>query len=115
MPDSNETERGNEPAKENQMTIENFVAVAQEVIDVHMAANFPTLPRPVLTIAKGGRKYAKIVRTDSQASVHCFVEKETGTILKAASWSTPAKGARGNISDADGGRSAVTPYGAKYR
>ena len=96
------------------MTIENFVAVAQKIIDDHMDANFPTLARPVLTIDKGGRKYARIVVDDGQRSVYCFVEVATGNILKAAGWQKPSPIVRGNINDADGGLSAITPYGAVY-
>jgi hypothetical protein len=97
------------------MEITDFVKVAQGIIDTHMAANFPNLDRPILSIDKGGRKYARIVRDDgSQKSVHCFVEIATGDILKPAGWKSPAKHARGNINDADGGASAMTPYGAKY-
>ena len=45
-----------------------------------------------------GKKFAKITRTSwGQKSVHCFVEIATGNIYKAATWSAPAKGIRGNI------------------
>jgi hypothetical protein len=98
-------------------TIEEFLAVAQDVCDKHMEAHFPNNPRAVLSIDPKGRKYAKIVREDEGGgggSVHCFVEIATGNILKAASWKAPAKHARGNINDEDGGRSALGPYGAVY-
>lgn len=63
-----------------------------------------------------GAKNAKIIRSDrGQRSVYCFVDRETGDILKAASWRAPAKHARGNIKDPDGGwGTAVGPYGAAY-
>ena len=96
--------------------IDSFVKVAQEVVDEHAAAHFPNNPRHILTV-KRGRKYAKLIRTDedgSHRSVHCFVNMENGDILKAATWAAPAKHARGNVADADGGRSAVGPYGANY-
>ena len=48
--------------------------------------------------AETGRKYIRIVITNhSQRSVYCFIERETGNILKDAGWKAPAKGARGNI------------------
>ena len=97
--------------------IEKFLAVAQAVCDEHMQANFPNNPRHVLSIDPKGRKYAKIVRANedgSAKSVHCFVNLENGDILKAAGWNAPAKHARGNINDPDGGRSAMGPYGANY-
>lgn len=95
-------------------TIPDFVATAQQLIDDHMAANFPNNPRRVLSIDKGGRKYARIVVDDGQRSVYCFVEVKTGNILKAAGWQKPSPIVRGNINDADGGLSAITPYGAVY-
>ena len=55
-----------------------------------------------------GRKYLKIVRSDPQASVWGFVQKDDdgkfrgGDILKAASWASPARNkARGNVLDDD--------------
>jgi len=45
-----------------------------------------------------GKKYARITKTSwGQKSVHCFVEMTTGDIYKAATFSAPAKGVRGNI------------------
>ena len=36
-----------------------------------------------------------------QSSIHAFVDIVTGDLLKAAGWKKPAKGARGNVADAD--------------
>ena len=49
-----------------------------------------------------GRKYYKIVHVqtttnDVHTSVHCFVDKKTGDVYKAAGWAAPAKGVRFNI------------------
>ena len=47
-----------------------------------------------------GEKYWKITRTSyGQTSVHCFVEKATGDIFKAETFSRPAKKARGNVNN----------------
>lgn len=44
------------------------------------------------------RKYLKIVMNYGDGrSVHCFVNKTTGDVLKSASWSSPAKGVRYNL------------------
>ena len=55
-----------------------------------------------------GRKYLKVVKEDNQTMVWGFIVKKddgkfrAGDILKAASWSTPARNkARGNILDGD--------------
>jgi len=44
-----------------------------------------------------GSKNVRVVQHTGTASVYCFVNIETGDILKAAGYKAPAKGARGNI------------------
>ncbi len=63
--------------------------------------------------AEVGKKYARIVKSDmgDSRSAFCFVDLATGAILKAAGWSSPAKHARGNISN---GAADLGPYGAYY-
>lgn len=43
--------------------------------------------------AEPGRKYDKIIASDRYGSrhVHAFVERETGALLKAASWKAPQR------------------------
>jgi hypothetical protein len=50
-------------------------------------------------IIESGRKYHKIIMIDSGKgrSVHAFVDKKTGSLLKSASWKAPAKGERYNL------------------
>ena len=58
-----------------------------------------------------GRKYAKVL---DDHGVYCFVDRKTGDVLMAASWSAPAKHARGNIYAADP-LAGVDKFGAVYR
>jgi len=45
-----------------------------------------------------GRKYHKIImNANGQKSVHAFVDKKTGSLLKSASWKAPVKGERFNL------------------
>jgi hypothetical protein len=47
-----------------------------------------------------GRKYYKVIMiTNGSKSAHCFVDKQTGSVLKSASWRSPAKGERFNLLD----------------
>jgi len=97
--------------------LDRFVEAAQKIMDDNREARFPDIPRDVLSIDPKGIKYAKIVRGREGGpvdSVHCFVNKGNGDVLKAAGWKAPAKHARGNIFDDDHGASAMTPYGAAY-
>lgn len=50
-------------------------------------------------IIESGRKYHKIIMVDcgGSRSVHAFVDKKTGSVLKSASWRAPAKGERYNL------------------
>lgn len=66
-----------------------------------------------LTLEEGPKK-VRVVKNCSGKAVFCFVDKATGDILKAESWSSAAKGKRGSIYDDDHGASAVTEYGANY-
>ena len=48
-----------------------------------------------------GRKYHKVMMTTdgNSRSVHCFIDKKTGDVLKAESWKSPSKGVRYNLLD----------------
>lgn len=49
---------------------------------------------------ESGRKYYKLIHKDGiSRSVHCFINKTTGDVLKSASWKSPAKGVRYNLLD----------------
>lgn len=69
-----------------------------------------------LSIDPKGRRYVRIVRTDSAGgnSVYCFVDRTNGNILKAAGWAKPAKHARGNIYNTGNGLNGMNAYGAFY-
>jgi len=49
-----------------------------------------------------------------KSGVYAFIDRTTGDVFKAASWSAPAKGARGNLFDAAGGLGRVTANGLEY-
>ena len=87
-----------------------FLAAAQGISDSYMKTNFPKLERPNLDWSEG-KRYIKVFREDS---VHCFVDKTNGNILKAASWKAPAKHARGNIHEYDNGAHCMSAYGTIY-
>jgi hypothetical protein len=99
--------------------LEGFRATAEGVARKHFADNDYTFAVPNVEIAKGGRKYIKLIRTESdtetgevrgQSFVHSFVEIATGDIFKPASFKVPAKHARGSIYR-DSGRDSMEPAG----
>ena len=95
--------------------IENYVTDLQMYINSYWEQMKYKFNAPTLSI-DWGRKNAKVVMDNNgQRSVHHFVELETGNILKAAGWSAPAKGIRGNIATATFGPNGnVDVYGARY-
>ena len=54
---------------------------------------------PIDYVIETGKKYHKVIMVDggSSRSVHAFVDKNTGSVLKSASWKAPAKGERYNL------------------
>ena len=89
-----------------------YVEKLRENLEAYYGAKgFTHVRAPEVTVW-WGRKYVKVVVGDS---VHTFVNRENGDILKAASYKAPAKnGVRGSIFAEDFGMSAVGPYGALY-
>jgi hypothetical protein len=83
--------------------LESFVAKIQLAMDEYMTRNCPILPRVVITMERGMR-YVRIVKGQedgSHRSVHSFVDKTNGDILKG-SWKSPVKnGVRGSIFNDD--------------
>lgn len=79
-----ETETVVETAKtEFDMALESFLAACREVSGGNISTNL-----------EKAKRYVRILKDES---VFCFVERETGDVLKAASFLIPAKHARGNI------------------
>jgi hypothetical protein len=79
--------------------IESYVSEWNEIYQDFYQKTCPSM-NPSLVI-NWGRKYAKIVVTRPNTpggSVHAFIEIATGDIFKPATWASPAKHARGNIS-----------------
>lgn len=73
-----------------------------------------TTANPSIEILEGSKNWKFVETVYGSRSVHSFINRETGDILKPATWNAPAKHARGNIFDADCGRGALTAYGIRY-
>jgi hypothetical protein len=68
-----------------------------------------------LEIDPRGKKYTRVTmqyKGEGQTSVFCFINNLNGDVLKAETWSKPAKHARGNIFII--GNEGVGEYGANY-
>ncbi len=86
---------------------------ANEVNGIHWLGG-----RHIKYILERGRKYTKVVREENNdgkiaKSVHAFFVNDNGDILKAASWSSPAKGVRFNVvNDITALLEECDPYGS---
>lgn len=96
-------------------SLSEFLAYVNDTLVKYMQQSFPTLT-PGKVDATHGQRYVRLVKSDSNGgsrSAYGFVDKMNGDILKAASWSAPAKHARGNIFDKSTWK-AAGPYGMAY-
>ncbi|TYO65447.1 hypothetical protein FXV83_16055 [Bradyrhizobium hipponense] len=90
--------------------LQTFFEGCRRINHEHMAQNYPRLPKPEFKLEELKVRYR--VRRDG--SVHAFVCKNTGDVLMPASWSKPAKHARGNIFDEHNGLAKMGIYGPAY-
>lgn len=87
----------------------DFVHGCQRICD-DRSAGYSTI-----TIDPNGVKFIRIVATrGGQRSVHCFIDRSNGDVLKAAGWKAPAKHARGNIYDDKNGVGLMRWTGPAY-
>ena len=96
-----------------------YVKTVQAINDEYYAKNYPgstAVQSPIIEIEEGPKK-VRIIKRDKNGtsrSVHTFIEKETGDILKAAGWKAPApNGKRGNIYDINYPK-CINEFGAVY-
>lgn len=97
-----------------QEQIQGFLSGAQSVINAYFAEHLTRLTPPTLE-AMEGKKYIRVVSVGpGQRSAWCFLDRETGDILKCDGWKRPAKHARGHINTPRHGAEFVGPYGPAY-
>jgi hypothetical protein len=82
--------------------LEEYVKAVQDYSDEDTQNNLPKLWEIGQQHKYGyemGKRWAKVITTQPQRSVFCFVDPANGDIYKPAGWNAPAKGKRGNIYD----------------
>jgi hypothetical protein len=109
--------RSEQKMSEFDKAMENWKKLMQEKINKHMAENFPTLEVPKLAFQKG-KKQTRVVKMEYGAvqCVYCFIEHETGKIMKPAGFAAPEpkRYERGNIFREDP-LEGCGVYGTDYR
>lgn len=81
----------------------------KDMIQTFRDTHYKNLP-PCNFEIKQGRKFIKII---SDNSVYAFINRYNGDVMKPASWSAPAKHARGNIKD-ESGFTCCGPHSVAY-
>lgn len=102
--------QGNPSRRDFRKSLDSFYEGCRRIAEDYRLRNFPSLQPSEWHI----QELVKRWRIIKSGSVHCFVDKETGDVLKPASWSKPAKHARGNIFDEHNGLAKMGPYGPAY-
>ncbi|WP_316196674.1 hypothetical protein [Bradyrhizobium sp. SZCCHNS3053] len=90
--------------------LQRFFEGCQRIANEHTAANYSNNEKPPFKLEELKVRW----RIRREGSAHAFVCKNTGDVLMPASWSKPAKHARGNIFDDQNGLGQMGPYGPKY-
>jgi hypothetical protein len=90
--------------------LQRFFEGCERISNQHMDQHYPSLKKPEFKLEE--LKVRWRIRRDG--SVHAFVCKNTGDVLKPESWSKPATHARGNIFDANHGLGQMGVYGPAY-
>ena len=103
----------NAPQSAFERALQAYLHHAQRLIADDYAKSYKNLTPPRLDIERG-KRYIRVVRKETfgaGTSAHSFIDTVNGDVLKAASWKSPAKGARGNIFTDDYG---ITASGPRY-
>lgn len=99
---------------QNHAQVVSWLMAVKAMSDRHYAQNFPNL-EPADFSLEPGKKYIRVVvGKHGQRSAFAFIDMTNGDVLKPASWKTPAKWARGNVTDTYNGMKQMTPYGPEY-
>ena len=97
--------------------LDRWLWTAQDVINKYYTQRLNTLTASQLEMSDG-RRYIRIDRLldggRGHRSVHAFIDKKTGDVLRAAGYKGPAKHPRGNLFDSLGGTEMLTPHGIGY-
>lgn len=102
------------PERDFQKAITSFVEGCKAIHKKGLEELGCTQPYDAKWELNYGPRYVRVVRADPQRSVHCFVERSTGAVLKAEGWKKPAKHARGNIYDDKNGLGRMDRFGPAY-
>lgn len=76
---------------EVEVLIREYVTALETMLAKYYTEDYYSKLTPPTVSVEYGKKFARIVFSDSQRMVHSFVDTETGNVLKAAGWTAPQK------------------------
>ena len=76
--------------------LQNFVTLLQTAITAHNTKKFHSLNPPTVKVMPG-RKYDRVILVDTSRCVYCFINRETGGLLKGNWKRVEDERERGNI------------------
>lgn len=96
--------------------LDSFKDHVQKLQDAYIKAMDYTHLNGTKVSSEDALKFTKvfIIEPSGNKRIYCFIDRNNGDILKPATFSAPAKGARGNIFDADHGMKRMGPHGPAY-
>ena len=82
-----------------QLNVTKYALMLCDALQQSHQRQYPNSGRNYSYALISGRKYHKVMQcVDGQTeSVHCFIDRKTGSVYKAASIKAPAKGERFNL------------------
>lgn len=94
----------------------SFKASVEDLIEAYNKKNDYKRQFGSKVVSEDAQKYTKVFVQEPQGNkkIYCFIDRSNGDILKPATYTTPAKGARGNIFDEHNGMKRMGPYGPEY-
>lgn len=78
------------------VALSDYVAGVQTKVDAVYAVKLPGVKAPV--VSADGQKFVRVVLDrNGVKTAHSFVNRETGDVLRAASWKYPSKKVYGSV------------------
>lgn len=93
-----------------------FKASVEDLIEAYNKKNDFKRQFGSKVVSEDAQKYTKVFVQEPSGNkkIYCFIDRSNGDILKPATYTTPAKGPRGNLFDEHNGMKRMGPYGPEY-
>lgn len=96
--------------------LDKFIDGVQKIEDKYITENDYKHLKGTKVTFEDAVKFTKVYLNEPSGNkrIYCFIDRTNGDVLKPATYSVPAKGARGNLFDSDHGLKRMGPHGPAY-